>query len=112
MKKSLKYLLLNEDLDKYHNKDGIGNPAKAASQLKKLIETMVPIIEKSLKIAGPLVAQSLIDDFSEDLKAALKQVKIPTVSNLDDIMSQVDRKEKELDQKEEELNADDDENKS
>lgn len=91
--------MFKEQLSKYKN-DIPQDPEGAASDLMKLIQKIIPIIEKSLEKAGPLVASSLLDDFKSDLNAALKNVKIPTQNKLSNIMADVEKKSKELEEKE------------
>ena len=83
------------ELSKYSAEGGIGDVEEAATDLLKIIEEMLPHIEKALQKAGPIVAPTLLDDFDADFSQALKSVRLPQMSSLKSIMQDVEEKEKE-----------------
>ncbi len=99
---SLVKLILSEDvngLDRYGQYDkSQGDPKGAADDLMKLLNDLIPLIEKALSKAGPFVASTVFEDFQNDMKERLKGVKLPTTSNLSNIMSDIEKKEEEFKQ--------------
>lgn len=86
---------MKEDLAKYQT--NVKQDAKgAASDLQKIIPQIVSAVEKALVKGGPLISDSLLEDFEADLKEALKGAKKPIVSKLSDIMSDVAEKSEEI----------------
>jgi hypothetical protein len=100
-KKSLRELILSEDvngLDRYGQYDKSQGDPKGADDLMKLLNDFIPLVEKALAKAGPFVASVVLEDFQNDMKERLKTVKLPSTSNLSNIMSDIEKKEEEFKQ--------------
>lgn len=90
---------LFEQLSKYQT-NVQSDPQGAADELLKLLDKAIPLVERSLQKAGPFVAPTLLADFESEFKERLKNIKMPEVSKLSDIMSDVEAASAELKQKE------------
>jgi len=95
-RRSLKDLILSEDLDRYGNYEE-GSPVDAAKELSKLLDSMIPQIEKHLSTAGPFLAGTVLEDFLSDFKTRAKEIKLPQQnSQLASIMGDISAKEQEF----------------
>jgi hypothetical protein len=90
---------LSEQLHKYQV-DVESDAKGAASELITLIDKLVPLVAKSLKRAGPFVAPTLRDDFVKEVSQRIKEIPLPTVSSLTNIMQDVERASEEIKAKE------------
>jgi hypothetical protein len=95
-RQSLRELILSEDLNRYGNYEE-GSPVDAAKELSKLLDSMIPMIEKYLSTAGPFMAETVLEDFLSDFKTRAKEIKLPQQnSQLASIMGDISAKEQEF----------------
>jgi len=103
VKRSVAESLLKEqdELNKYKGASTIkSDPEAAATELLKLIDQLIPLVEAALEKGGPFSSQMLLDDFKSDLNDRLKTVKLPTTAKLSSIMSDVEAASADIEQAE------------